>query len=173
MDSGVSMAMRLLLYHISRRCQRGARSGWPSSTGQALWTPPYGREVDASPGHHGRAGGAENGASRRTLPNEVLTTTLQGSYNRVAGSRVCVLQPQEHSLDLFRISFRTGNTPGKPGRDGFLPQHDVLRRGMPACISYRLFSRGPLAQLAEQRTLNPWVEGSTPSRLILAAWWNW
>ena len=32
---------------------------------------------------------------------------------------------------------------------------------------------GPLAQLAEQRTLNPWVEGSIPSRLILAAWWNW
>lgn len=38
------------------------------------------------------------------------------------------------------------------------------------------FSRncGPLAQLAEQRTLNPLVEGSIPSRLTpSAAWWNW
>ncbi len=26
--------------------------------------------------------------------------------------------------------------------------------------------RGPLAQLVEQQTLNLWVEGSTPSRLI-------
>jgi hypothetical protein len=32
-----------------------------------------------------------------------------------------------------------------------------------ACVRVR---SGPLAQLAEQRTLNPWVEGSTPSRLI-------
>lgn len=44
---------------------------------------------------------------------------------------------------------------------------------LPYCRQSWTSTCGPLAQLAEQRTLNPWVEGSIPSRLILAAWWNW
>ena len=37
-------------------------------------------------------------------------------------------------------------------------------------LASRRTQSGPVAQLAEQQTLNLRVEGSIPSRLILAAW---
>ncbi len=101
--------------------------------------------------------------SKATFIDSTTLGVLVGGVKRLrpAGGSLALVCTDENITKIFEIT----------GLDRVFPIHssreEALTRSAPGALT-RLARSGPLAQLAEQETLNLKVEGSIPSRPIAA-----
>ncbi len=112
-----------------------------------------------------RAQAGQQCVDQRTGGKNVEQTALEAGGLDGGGAR----SVQLHSVTSIARHTREGNASCVDVPGSVAPRHYFIRpTGQAPCSQFccvRLNSRGPVAQLVEQRTFNAWVAGSIPAGL--------